>query len=227
MSDRSSIRVLIVDDYYLIRRGLSAVIGEVDDMFVVGEATDGLQAITRARDLSPDVVLMDVSMPVMNGVEATAAILKNHPCMKVIMLTISDKEEDLYSAIKVGASGYMLKSICPRELIVAVRQVVHGEVILTKNLGSRLLEDLLVERAYLGSSPLNGLTKRERDVLELVASGLHNRQIAAKLFISENTVKTHLQNVMKKFHLSNRAQAAAYLAHELEYIVNHQPELVR
>jgi len=214
--NQSTIRILIVDDHYLIREGVSVVIGETDDMTIVGEAVDGLHAIKRARDLSPDVVLMDVFMPNMNGVEATSAILRNHPWMKVIILTISDAEGDLYSAIEVGASGYLLKNCRPSHLVDAIRRVMHGEVIITKNLGSRLLDDLLDERAYSGLSSSRALTQRERDVLELVSAGLHNREIAAKLVISEHTVKTHLRHIMEKYHLRNRAQAAAYITYGFE-----------
>ena len=221
MVNQSDIKILIVDDHYLIRRGLSEIIKENDGMTIVGEAVDGLQAIRRARDLSPDVVLMDIFMPTMNGLEATAVILRNHPWMKVIILTMSDKEEDLYSAIKAGASGYLLKNIRPSDLVDAVRQVVHGAVIITKNLAPRLLDDLLDDRAYLGSSSPSALTTRERDVLELVSAGFRNHEIAAKLVISENTVKTHLKNVMQKYHVKNRAQAVASITRGFERL--HQP----
>lgn len=206
------IKILVVDDHPLIRRGLSAVIAEAEGLTLVGEAMDGLQAIKRARDLSPDVVLMDIMMPTMNGVEATTVILRNQPWMKVMMLTISDKEEDLYSAIKAGASGYLLKNVRPIELVDAIEQVVQGGVIITQNLAPRLLDDLLDERAEFDLSSPTAITPRERDVLELVSAGFSNREIAAKLFVSENTIKTHLRNIMDKYHFKNRAQAAAYIA---------------
>lgn len=205
------IKILIVDDHPLIRRGLGAVIGETDDMAIVGEATDGLQAIRRARDLSPDVVLMDIFMPTMNGVESTAIMVRNHPWIKVVMLTISDKEEDLYSAIKAGASGYLLKNVRPSDLVESIRQVVQGGAIVTPSLAPRLLDDLLENRGDMNQVQTTVLTQRERDVLELVSAGLSNREIAAKLFVSENTIKTHLRNVMDKYHFKNRAEAAAYI----------------
>lgn len=210
MENESDIKILITDDHPLIRRGLSTVIGEAEGMTVIGEAMDGLQAIKRARDLSPDVVLMDIFMPTMNGVEATAVLLRNHPWMKVMMLTISDKEEDLYSAIKAGASGYLLKNVRPSDLVDAIRQVVQGGAIITPNLAPRMLNDLLEERT--DSASPTALTQREREVLELVSAGMSNREIANKLFVSENTVKTHLRNIMDKYHFKNRAEAAAYIA---------------
>ncbi len=207
----SPIKILIVDDHPLIRKGLSAVIAETEGMTVVGEAVDGLQAIKRARDLSPDLVLMDIFMPTMNGVEATAVLLRNHPWVKVMMLTISDKEEDLYSAIKAGASGYLLKNVRPQDLVDAIVQVVQGGAIITPNLAPRLLDELLDERTDASPASPTALTARERDVLELVSAGLSNREIASKLFVSENTIKTHLRNIMDKYHFKNRAEAAAYI----------------
>jgi DNA-binding NarL/FixJ family response regulator len=212
MENEAVIKILIVDDHPLIRRGLSAVIEKTEGMTIVGEAMDGLQAIKRARDLSPDVVLMDIFMPTMNGVEATAILVRNHPWMKVMMLTISDKEEDLYSAIKAGASGYLLKNVHPNDLVDALRQVVQGGAVITPKLAPRLLDDLLEERADSIPASPTALTERERDVLELVSAGLSNREIAAKLFVSENTIKTHLRNIMDKYHFKNRAEAAAYIA---------------
>jgi two-component system nitrate/nitrite response regulator NarL len=211
-NELGDIKVLIVDDHPLIRRGLSTVIAEAEGITLVGEASDGLQAIKRARDLSPDVVLMDIMMPTMNGVEATAVILRNQPWLKVMMLTISDKEEDLYSAIKAGASGYLLKNVRPPELVDAIEQVVQGGAIITQNLAPRLLDDLMDERAEFDTASPTAITRRERDVLELVSAGFSNREIADKLFVSENTVKTHLRNIMDKYHFKNRAQAAAYIA---------------
>jgi two-component system nitrate/nitrite response regulator NarL len=211
-NELGEIKVLIVDDHPLIRRGLSTVIAEAEGITLVGEASDGLQAIKRARDLSPDVVLMDIMMPTMNGVEATAVILRNQPWLKVMMLTISDKEEDLYSAIKAGASGYLLKNVRPPELVDAIEQVVQGGAIITQNLAPRLLDDLMDERDEFDTASPTAITRRERDVLELVSAGFSNREIAAKLFVSENTVKTHLRNIMDKYHFKNRAQAAAYIA---------------
>jgi two-component system nitrate/nitrite response regulator NarL len=211
-SELDEIKILIVDDHPLIRRGLSTVIAEAEGITLVGEASDGLQAIKRARDLSPDVVLMDIMMPTMNGVEATAVILRNQPWIKVMMLTISDKEEDLYSAIKAGASGYLLKNVRPPELVDAIEQVVQGGAIITQNLAPRMLDDLMDERAEFDTASPTAITRRERDVLELVSAGFSNREIAAKLFVSENTVKTHLRNIMDKYHFKNRAQAAAYIA---------------
>ncbi len=211
----SPIKVLIADDHPIVRRGLASVIAEAPSLTLVGEAMDGLQAIKRARDLSPDVVLMDIFMPTMNGVEATAILVKNLPWVKVMMLTISDKEEDLFSAIKAGASGYLLKDVRPKELVDAIEQVAQGGAIITPHLAPRLLNELRPDSADTDLAVPTALTVREKEVLELVSNGLSNREIAAKLFLSENTIKTHLRNIMDKHHFKNRAQAAAYIVRNI------------
>ena len=204
-----------MDDHPLLRRGLATVIESAPDMVLAGEAGDGLQAVRQARELSPDVVVMDIFMPVMGGLEATAILSQNMPQIKVMMLTISDKEENLFSAIKAGAKGYLLKDVPPVEFISSIVRVAEGEVLVTPNLAPRLLEDLGGTMPDMAQPPPTALSSREREVLELVAKGLSNKEIADKLILSENTVKTHLKNIMDKLHLKNRAHAAAYISRTL------------
>ena len=203
------IRVLIVDDHTLFRRGIAAVLGNQPEVEVVGEASDGGEAITAVKKLSPDVVLMDLNMPRCNGVEATRALQADAPKIKIIILTVSDSESDLFTAIKYGAKGYLLKNTEPEELMQAIVGVSKGEVMVTPVMAAKLLTEFNTHETGKGRSEDN-LSKREDEVLQLVAKGATNKAIAESLFISENTVKTHLQNIMEKLHLSNRSQAAAY-----------------
>ena len=206
------IKVLIADDHPLLRRGLATVIESAPNLVLVGEAGDGLQAIRLARELFPHVIVMDIFMPVMGGLEATAILSQNLPEIMVMMLTISDKEEDLFSAIKAGAKGYLLKDVPPKEFVDSIVQVAEGGVLITPHLAPRLIDDLGNVEPGMVQPPPTTLSSREKDVLGLVASGLSNREIANKLILSENTVKTHLKNIMDKLHLKNRAHAAAYIS---------------
>lgn len=200
------IRVLIVDDHHLFRRGVSALLSDREDLEVVGEAASGIEAIDRARDLMPDVVLMDIKMPEMDGLAATRQLKAEMPYVRIMMLTVSETDEDLFEAIKAGASGYLLKNVDPETLVASVLQVQRGEVPIAPTMAVKILREL----AAPPEASVQPLTARERQVLELLAGGKANKEIAFTLKISENTVKNHLRNILEKLHLQNRVQAALY-----------------
>ncbi|RLC91594.1 MAG: DNA-binding response regulator [Chloroflexi bacterium] len=203
------VRVLLVDDHTLFRRGIADALGEREGIEIVGEASDGLQAIEKARELMPDVVVMDLQMPRCNGVEACHALQAELPTVNVLVLTVSDKESDLFSAIKAGAKGYLLKDTEAEELGQAVVHIAKGGVIVSPSMASKLLTEFKTGDAYQAEAT-SGLSQRETEILQEVAKGASNKEIASTLFISENTVKTHLRNILEKLHLANRSQAAAY-----------------
>ncbi len=211
------LRVMVVDDHALFRRGLEMVLGQESDIELVGEASDGAEAIQRATELMPDVVLMDVRMPRRSGIEAAGEIKELLPHVKILMLTISDEEADLYDAIKAGASGYLLKEIPIEEVADAIRSVWQGQSRISPSMASKLLTEFAAisktaeERPQM---PAPRLTDREMEVLKLVAQGLNNRDIAKELFISENTVKNHIRNILEKLHLHSRMEAVVYAVRE-------------
>jgi DNA-binding NarL/FixJ family response regulator len=198
-TDIERLKVLIVDDHALFRRGLQMVLKQEKDIEVVGEAGDGNEAVQKAQDIMPDVILMDVRMPHRSGIEATQQIKDLLPHVKILMLTISDEEADLYDAIKAGASGYL------------------GQSRISPSMAAKLLAEFAAisrradERQQL---PAPRLTEREMEVLKLVAQGLNNRDIAKQLFISENTVKNHIRNILEKLHLHSRMEAVVYAVRE-------------
>ena len=211
------LRVLVVDDHALFRRGLQLVLGDEPDIEVAGEAGNGTEAVERAKELMPDVVLMDVRMPGRSGIDATRDIREALPHVRILMLTVSDEESDLYEAIKAGASGYLLKETPPEEVPDAIRSVVDGQSRISPAMASKLL----TEFATMGKGgpsrvpvPPPVLTEREMDVLRLVARGLNNRDIGRELFISENTVKNHVRNILEKLHLHSRMEAVVYAVRE-------------
>jgi DNA-binding NarL/FixJ family response regulator len=211
------VRVLIVDDHALFRRGLQMVLEGETDIDVVGEAGDGQEAIERAESTTPDVVLMDVRMPKQSGIEATRTIKDTLPSTKILMLTISDEEADLYEAIKAGASGYLLKEISIEEVADAVRAVHAGQSLISPSMASKLLNEfaaMVKRRDERAQVPGPRLTSRELEVLKLVAKGLNNRDIGQELFISENTVKNHVRNILEKLHLHSRMEAVVYAVRE-------------
>jgi DNA-binding NarL/FixJ family response regulator len=211
------VRVLIVDDHALFRRGLQMVLEGETDIDVVGEASDGQEAIERAENTTPDVVLMDVRMPKRSGIEATRTIKDTLPSTKILMLTISDEEVDLYEAIKAGASGYLLKEISIEEVADAVRAVHAGQSLISPSMASKLLNEfaaMVKRRDERAQVPGPRLTNRELEVLKLVAKGLNNRDIGQELFISENTVKNHVRNILEKLHLHSRMEAVVYAVRE-------------
>ena len=212
-----AIRVLIVDDHALFRRGLEMVLEQEDDVEVAGEAGDGAEAIEKAQELMPDVVLMDVRMPRLSGIDATRTIRDVIPTVRILMLTVSDEEEDLYEAIKAGANGYLLKEISIEEVADAIRAVVQGQSLISPSMASKLLNEFntLVRRAEEKQQfPAPRLTDRELEVLKLVAQGMSNREIAEHLYISENTVKNHVRNILEKLHLHSRMEAVVYAVRE-------------
>lgn len=207
------IRVLIADDQALFRRGLHVVLGGEAGIEVVGEAADGETAIAVAGELVPDVVLMDVRLPRVDGIEAARRIRELLPTTKILMLTASDEENDLYEAVKAGANGYLLKEISVEEVASSIVAVVAGQSLISPSMASKLLAEFtsLARRATEREQlPAPVLTSRELEVLRLVARGMSNREAAAELFISENTVKNHVRNILEKLHLHSRMEAVMY-----------------
>jgi DNA-binding NarL/FixJ family response regulator len=210
-----SIRVLIADDQALVRSGFRMILEARDDLAVVGEAENGAQAIDLARELQPDVVLMDVRMPVLDGVEATRRLLGAGSEARVIILTTFDLDEYVFEALRAGASGFLLKDVQPAQLAEAIRVVASGEALLAPSVTRRLL-DRFASSLGAGRRPppeLDSLTPRELEILRLIAGGLTNAEIAGELFVSETTVKTHVSSVLRKLHLRDRVQAVV-LAYE-------------
>jgi DNA-binding NarL/FixJ family response regulator len=211
------IRVVIADDQALFRRGLYVVLGTEDHIEVVAEAENGEEAIAKVTELAPDVVLMDVRMPRINGIEAARRIRDLSPSTRILMLTVSDEEDDLYEAIKAGANGYLLKEISVEEVAEAIRAVVQGQSLISPSMASKLLNEFnsLAKKAEERQQyPVPTLTSRELEVLKLVAKGMSNREIADGLFISENTVKNHVRNILEKLHLHSRMEAVIYAVRE-------------
>ena len=211
------LRVLVCDDHALFRRGLKMVLDEEPDLELVGEASDGAEVVVRAQELMPDVILMDVRMPKRSGIEAAGEIKDSLPHVKILMLTISDDEADLYEAIKAGASGYLLKEIPIEEVADAIRSVWAGQSRISPSMASKLLTEFAAMSKASDEKPqmpAPKLTDREMEVLRLVAQGLNNRDIAGRLFISENTVKNHIRNILEKLHLHSRMEAVVYAVRE-------------
>jgi DNA-binding NarL/FixJ family response regulator len=212
-----AIRVIVADDHALFRRGLEMVLESEPDIEVVAEANDGNEVIALSEQHMPDLVLMDVRMPGRSGIEATQSIKDAVPHTKILMLTISDEEEDLYDAIKAGANGYLLKEISIEEVAGAIRSVHMGQSLISPSMASKLLNEFAAmarKDEEKQQMPAPRLTEREMEVLTLVAQGLNNRDIAKQLFISENTVKNHVRNILEKLHLHSRMEAVVYAVRE-------------
>lgn len=204
----NSIRILIVDDHTVVRRGLRALLGTEPDMEIVGEAENGREAIDRAAQLEPDVVLMDLVMPEVSGVEATRRIVLQNKKTRVLVLTSFGGDDKLFPALKAGAQGYLLKDATPEELVRAIRGVVHEESTLTPSVARRLLREMSKDPAAM--TRLESLTARETEVLQLIARGMSNGSIADRLCISEATARTHVSSILGKLNVASRTQAALY-----------------
>ncbi len=210
------IGVLLVDDHAVVRQGLRMFIEMQNDMLVLGEGTDGAEAVELSARLKPDVILLDLLMPRMDGVEATRKIMQNNPQAHVLILTSFGEDDKVFPAIRAGAQGYLLKDIQPRDLVQAIRETYQGKAQLHPDVARRLMKAISVDaqdnKAVEPSIPkeLVGLTDREREVLDLIASGLTNREIAQKMVISEKTVKTHVSNLLDKLDLEDRTRAAIW-----------------
>jgi DNA-binding NarL/FixJ family response regulator len=209
----SAIRVLIAEDQTLMRQGLRTILELEPGFTVVGEAANGLQAIERTAALAPDVILMDVQMPELDGVAATAEITAAFPASRVIILTTFDYAEYVFSGIKAGAMGYLLKDTPATELLAAIRRIHAGESLIQPSVATRLIAEFSQRRAAPQQPEYEPLSEREREVLRWLASGLSNKDIAGRLSLAEGTVKNHVSAILAKIHAANRTQAAR-IAHE-------------
>jgi NarL family two-component system response regulator LiaR len=212
MSEIESIRVFVVDDHTIVRKGIAAVLDIVPDIIMVGEAENGRDAVVQVERLQPDVILMDLVMPDMDGIEAIRRIKDSQPEARILVLTTFAGEDKIFSAIKAGALGYHLKDSHPNELVQAIRQVYRGESSLHPVVARKVLEEL-AQPSERPPTP-DPLTHREVEVLRLVAQGLENREIAGNLVITEATVRTHVSNITSKLHVASRTQAALYALRE-------------
>jgi two-component system NarL family response regulator len=209
------VRVVLVDDQELFRRGLTMLLGVEDDIEVVGEAGDGVSAVELVAATAPDVVLLDVRMPKRSGLQACIRIKEQVPSAKIVMLTVSDEEGDLYEAVKNGASGYLLKDSSIDEVAQAIRVVAEGQSLISPSMAAKLIDEFKeMSRSDREQVPTPRLTERELEVLRLVAKGLNNREAAKELFISENTVKNHVRNILEKLQLHSRMEAVMYAVRE-------------
>jgi NarL family two-component system response regulator LiaR len=207
-----SIRILIVDDHAIVREGQRALIDTEPGMEVVGEAKDGVEAVEMAGALGPDLILLDLHMPRKDGIEAIKEIKADNPEARVLVLTSFTEDEKVYAAIKAGAMGYLIKDSSPQQILSAIRKVHRGEVSMGPSIAAKLMREL--QRSSDLPPTEEPLTAREGEVLKLVAKGLPNQEIAAKLVITERTVRTHVTNILSKLHLANRTQAALYALRE-------------
>ncbi len=210
------LRILLVDDHILFRKGLASLLASHKELEVVGEAGDGLQAIELAHETMPDLIMMDIGMPGCNGLEATRRIKRDMPHVKIVMLTVSDDDCDLFAAIRNGAQGYLLKNLEPHQLFEMLERARRGEAAISGVLAAKILQEFREPGQDLSQQAevRDELTPREIEVLEQVVQGASNKEIAVALSISENTVKIHLRNILEKLHLQNRIQAAVYAVRE-------------
>jgi NarL family two-component system response regulator LiaR len=209
---QTPIRVLIVDDHTMVRKGICALLAEIEGIEVVGEADNGQEAVAQAERLRPDVILMDLAMPKMDGIEATRQIKTNQPESRILVMTSFAADDKVFPAIKAGALGYLLKESAPEDLVQAIRQIHGGESWLHPTIARKVLQE--IARPSDRPPTPDPLTEREAEVLRLVAQGLSNQDIARKLNISDPTVRTHVSNIMGKLRLATRIKAALYALRE-------------
>jgi two-component system, NarL family, response regulator LiaR len=210
MEEKEIIKVLIVDDHQVVRQGLRTFLELHEDIAVIGEAEDGLKAIEMVQELQPDIILMDLVMPMMDGISATQKIHASGSPAKIIALTSFSEDDKVFPAIQAGASSYLLKDVSPDDLIDAIRAVHLGEARLHPDITRKLMEQVSQLKSSSQETPMENLTARELEVVRLVAMGRNNREIAQELFISEKTVKTHISNILGKLNLEHRTQLAIY-----------------
>ncbi|MFH5879195.1 response regulator [Arthrobacter sp. NA-172] len=229
MTDNAPIRILLVDDQPLLRMGFRLILEGEEDLEVVGEASDGAEAVRKVEELEPDVVLMDVRMPAMDGIEATRRITASESSARIIILTTFDLDEYAFSGLQAGASAFLLKDVAPAELVQGVRLVASGDAVVAPRVTQRLLETYVrggrvPGRATQARDPLlEELTPRETEMLEAIAAGLSNAEIAHKFFLSEATVKTHVRRILTKLHLRDRVQVVVY-AYETGLVTPSNPD---
>ena len=211
-----SIRILLVDDHTLFRSGLKALLSRQDDFEVVGEASDGLEGVKQAEQLQPDLVLLDLDVPVMNGTEALAQMMEMNRQLPVVMLTVSEDADDLKEAFVLGARGYLVKNIDADYLVNSIRKIVAGESVMSPEMTSKFVNGIRAKNLSLmpevRPETVRSLTERERQILGCLAQGASNREMAQMLNMSESTVKAHLQRIMRRFDFSSRVQAAVFAA---------------
>jgi DNA-binding NarL/FixJ family response regulator len=213
-------RLILADDHDLFREGLAGLINAQPDLEVAGQAGDGLEALTLARDVKPDLIVMDINMPICDGLEATRLIRTEWPEARIVMLTVHDEDEKLFEAIKAGAQGYMLKSLHSADFLHGVRSALNGEAVLPPQLAARLLTEFArlavqptANAPEISAGETFGLTAREQEVLDLIATGATDKEIAAQLALSLHTVKSHVRSILSKTHAINRRQAARLAGH--------------
>ncbi len=210
-----AIRVVVVDDHQLFRKGVIGILQSDDESEVIGEAGNGKEAIAVVQKCIPEVLIMDLAMPIMNGMEATRKLREADLNTKILILTVNEEERSLFEAVKVGAQGYVIKTIDPDDLIRAVKGVAAGEAVMPSNLALRILSEMSKPKPHpMADEGVEPLTAREIEVLRELGTGASNRDIAKRLYISENTVRNHVRNILDKLHVSNRVEAATYAVRE-------------
>ena len=203
----SPVRIVVIDDHTLFRRGITALLARVPDFEVVGEAADGFEGIKAVAAGKPDVVLLDLHMPGLTGIEAMQAILRENPGTHVVMLTVSEEAEDLMAALRAGALGYLLKNIDSDFLVESIRRAANGDSVMSPEMSGKLLREL---RAGTDTAPVPALSPREREIVECLTRGASNKEIARELAIAESTVKIHVQHILRKLELASRVQVAVW-----------------